>query len=107
MAVQPVYVRPLKSESDGMRILLFVGVRVMLSVNRNPSDGIALQRERPHDREQVLERLSQAQTPVREYAMITERDAERARQLRDDCGDRDIRKMEERGHESGERTEMN
>jgi hypothetical protein len=52
-----------------MRVALSVGMRVMLAMHRHPSDWIALQRQRSEDRQQVFERLDEAQAAVRQGTM--------------------------------------
>ena len=62
--VNPLHVRPSKPAVDTVGVALSIGMRVMLAMNRHPSDRIALQRERSENRQQVFDRLNEPQTAV-------------------------------------------
>ena len=107
LAVEPIDVRPAKAEPDVMRIAFVVGMGVMLAMNGDPTNRIALERERSKDRKKIFERLAQANAAMRQHAVIAQRHAQDAGEVRKDRRDGDIRKMKKRRHESGQRTNMN
>ena len=91
-----------------MRIVVVIGMRVMLAMNRDPADRIALQRQRSKEREEIFERFAQPKAAMRENAVIAERDAERARAVRTRiASDGKIGKPKERRQERRERTDVN
>ena len=50
---QPTYVSPAEAYVTPVRIILRIGMRMMLSVRRDPTNRIALQRQRTEDRQRV------------------------------------------------------
>ena len=62
-----------------MRIAFVVGMRVMLAMNRDPANRVALQRERSEDGKEIFERLAQAHAAMRQHAVIAERHTQDAR----------------------------
>src|SRR5580692_12243763 len=55
LEVEPIDVRPAKAEPDVMRITFVVGVGVMLAMNGDPTNRIALERERSKDGKKIFE----------------------------------------------------
>ena len=75
LAVEPIDVRPAKAEPDVMRIAFVVGMGVMLAMNGDPTNRIALERERSEDGKKIFEWLTQANAAMRQHAVIAERHA--------------------------------
>jgi hypothetical protein len=74
---------------------------VMLAMNGDPTNRIALERERSKDREKIFEWLAQANAAMCQYTVIAQRHTQDAGEIREDRRDGDIRKMKKRRHESG------
>ena len=62
-----------------MRIPFVVRVRVMLAMNRDPANWVALERERSEDRKEIFERLAQAHAAMRQHPVIAQRHTQDAR----------------------------
>src|ERR1700722_13360305 len=107
LAVEPIDVRPAEAEPDVMRIAVVVGMGVMLAMNGDPANRIALECERSKDSEKIFKRLAQANAAMRQHAVIAQCHTQDAGEIRKDRCDGDIRKMKKRRHESGQRTNMN
>ena len=98
---------PLQALDDAMRIAFMIGVRVVLAVHRDPSDGIALQCQRSKNRQHVFERLAQSKTAVCEKSMKAERNAQRGRAVPQDARGRDRRPAKKAGPTRGKRSHVN
>jgi hypothetical protein len=58
---------------------------VVFTMNRNPPDRIALERERSENSQQILERLAESQAPVGERTVETERNSQGDGAVEDDA----------------------
>ena len=72
----PAHVRPEAAFTRRVRIAVLVGVLMMDAVRRDPEDRPAFERERPAQRQEVLDRFRGLEPAVGQQPVIADADAE-------------------------------
>ena len=96
---QPAHVSPEQIDQRAMRIRLLVGVLVMQTMDRDPLRRRVLHAQHAERREGSLQPLRHDEALVRQQAVITQVDAERAEDIEPQHGEHDARPTEEVRHE--------
>jgi hypothetical protein len=90
-----------------VRISLVVGVRVMLSMHGDPANRVALERKGAEQGEEIFDRFSQPKAAMRKNAVVTQRNPQRAGQIRSNCHHDDVGEMKQGGQKGRQRSDVN